>query len=94
MGAMTVGYTYYKRYLTLSPEIALKENPQNFAIERANIRKINLQMGKRQVDRNRHVDVYEPSKLEIEAGGAKYAFSVPNHFHEMASSVLSQAGLG
>lgn len=94
MGAMTLGYTYYKRYLSMSPEVALKENPQNFAVDRAKIRKIKLDLGKRQTDRNRHVDVYEPSRLEIETAGEKYVFSVPNHFHEMESTVLRQAGLG
>jgi hypothetical protein len=93
IGAATVGYTYYKRYLSMAPEAALKENAQNFAVGKESIQKIKLVLGKRQTDRNRHVDVYEPSKLEIESSGGKYSWTVPNNFHEMASTALRQAGL-
>jgi hypothetical protein len=93
IGAATVGYTYYKRYLSMSADAALKENAQNFAVGKESIQKIKLVLGKRQTDRNRHVDVYEPSKLEIESSGGKYSWTVPNNFHEMASTALRQAGL-
>ncbi len=93
IGAATIGYTYYKRYLTMAPDLALKENPQNFCLERGNLRRVKLELGKRQIDRSRNVDVYQPGKLEIESHSEKYTFSVPHNFHEMASRILRQAGL-
>ena len=99
MGAMTLGYNYYKHYLTMDPEVALRENSQNFAIDLSRIRKIKLEIGKKKVDPRRkegiinQADVYENSKLEIETVGEKYTFSVANHFHNMAQDVIRKSGL-
>ncbi|HSW58485.1 MAG TPA: zinc ribbon domain-containing protein [Dehalococcoidales bacterium] len=93
IGAATLGYSYYKRYLTMPPEEALKENSQNFSLEKGAIRKARLELGKRRLDQGRRVDIYEHSKLEIESSSQKYTFLIPNNFHNMASSVLKQAGL-
>jgi hypothetical protein len=93
VGAMTLGYNYYKHYLTIDPETALKQNPQNFSIDISRIRKIKLELGKKQVDKNRHVDVYENSKLEMETVGDKYTFSVANHFHNLAADTIRKSGL-
>ena len=93
MGAMTLGYNYYKHYLTMDPEAALKQNPQNFSIDISRIRKIKLEIGKKQVDKNRHVDVYENSKLEMETVGDKYTFAVANHFHNLAADTIRKSGL-
>jgi hypothetical protein len=93
VGAMTLGYNYYKHYLTMDPETALKQNPQNFALDISRIRKIKLELGKKQVDKNRHVDVYENSKLELETVGDKYTFAVANHFHNLAADTIRKSGL-
>jgi hypothetical protein len=93
LGAATLGYHYYKRYLNIPPDSALRENPQNFALERATIRKVKLEMGRRQVDKTRHIEQYEAGKLEIETTGSKHTFSIPHDFHNLAASALRQAGI-
>lgn len=93
MGAMTLGYNYYKRYLDMDPDKALKENPQNFTIDISNIKKIKLELGRRQRDRQQNRDVWEDSKLEIETAGEKHSFKVAHHFHDMAQDVLHRARL-
>jgi hypothetical protein len=99
IGAATVGYTYYKHYLSMSPDVALKENPQNFAIDLTRIRKIKLERGRKRSNPGQNkgiihaADVYEDGKLEIEATGEKYTFSVSDHFNGMAWSALQKAGL-
>jgi hypothetical protein len=49
LNAATVGYTFYKRYLTMPPDAALAETPQNFAVELSQIRKIKI-TGEKEVD--------------------------------------------
>jgi hypothetical protein len=93
LGAATVGYTFYKRYLDMAPEAALRENPQNFAIELGRIRKIKLEMGSHIRDKSRNIDRYEQSKLEIETTGDKYRFDVPHDFHGTAQDVIRKSGL-
>ncbi len=98
MGAMTLGYNYYKHYLTMDPEAALRENPQNFAIDISRIRKIKLEIGKKQAaPRNQGIihkaDVYENSKLEMETVGDKYTFAIANHFHNLAADTIRKSGL-
>jgi hypothetical protein len=92
-GAMTVGYTYYQRYLNMPPEAALKENQQNFSIDLSRVKKIKLEPGKHQRDKSRGLEVYENSRLEIETTGEKYSFNVPHNFHEMAQDVIRKSGL-
>jgi hypothetical protein len=93
IGAATLGYNYYKHYLIIEPEAALRENPQNFSIDISRVSKIKLELGKKQVDRSRHVDVYENSKLAIETVGDNYTFAVANHFHNMAGDIIRKSGL-
>ncbi len=93
MGAMTLGYNYYKHYQTKDPEAALMENPQNFAIDISRIRKIKLELGKRQIDHSRNIDTYDNSKLEIETVGDKFTFAVPHHFYNMAQDIIRKSGL-
>jgi hypothetical protein len=93
VGAATVGFTYYKKYLTMDPEAALKENPQNFAITRSNLRKVKLEMGSRYRDPKNKRETWDESKLEIETTGDKYSFKVPHQLHDQAQAALHQGGL-
>jgi hypothetical protein len=93
VGAAMVGYTYYKKYLSLDPEAALKENPQNFAIPRGNLRKVKLEIGSHHRDPKTKRETWDESKLEIETTGEKYSFKVPHQLHDQAQAVLHQGGL-
>ncbi len=82
----------------MDPEIALKQNPQNFSIDISRIRKIKLELGKKQsAPRNQGIihkaDVYENGKLELETVGDKYTFAVANHFHNLAADTIRKSGL-
>lgn len=91
--AATVGHTYYKKYLSLDPEAALKENPQNFVIPLTTIRKIKLEMGSRHRDPKTKRETWDDSKLEIETSGEKYSFKVSHQTHDQARDVLSSGRL-
>jgi hypothetical protein len=93
VGAMTIGYTFYKRYLTMDPEMALRENPQNYQLELNQIRGVRLQLGARRRDPQKKIYIQENSKLTVEALNMKYTFEVVNQFHDLASDVLSRARL-
>ncbi len=93
IGAMTVGYTYYQRYLTMDPEIALRENPQNFAIPRQNICKIKFEMGAHRRDPQTRRETWDESKLEIETISEKHSFKINHQLHDQAHAVLSKGGL-
>ena len=92
IGAATIGFTYYKKYLTLDPEAALRENPQNFALQRDSIRKVKLEMGSRHRDPKTRHETWDESKLEIETTAEKYSFRVPHQLHEQAQAVLNNGG--
>jgi hypothetical protein len=90
--AMTVGYTFYKRYFDMTPESALKETAGNFDIERSSLRKIKFVEGQYKRDQNRR-NYYDNSKLELETAGGKFSFTIPHDFHNAAYEVLHKAGL-
>jgi hypothetical protein len=92
-GAATVGYTYYKKYLSMDPEAALKENPQNFAVPRSNLRKVRLEIGSRHRDPKTKRETWDESKLEFETTGEKYSFKAPHQMHDQAQEVLRKGGL-
>ena len=104
--AATSGFDYYKKYLSMPPEAALKENPHNFAIEISRIRSVKLEAGRIHDesltrnsldfhDNNRMVThrVYDDSKLQIDVGGEKYSFDVPAKHHNIALDTIRKAGL-
>lgn len=98
VGAMTLGYNYYKHYLNMDPEVALRENPQNFVLDISRIRKVKLEMGRKQAaPRNQGIihkaDVYDNSKLEIETIGEKHVFAIAHHFHTLAADTIRKSGL-
>ncbi len=97
LGAATVGYTIHKRYFTMSPDDALKENPGNFAIALSGIRKIKIEPGK-EIKRGRdegiiHQHNYENGKFEIETTGGDYKFALPNSSYQAAQDAVRNAGL-
>jgi hypothetical protein len=93
VGVMTLGYTYYKKYLNLDPEIALKETPQNYQIDRGQISRLRFQEGRKRRDPQKKIDVYDNAKLEIETQGVKHSFEIVHHFQDMASDVLGRSRL-
>jgi hypothetical protein len=92
VGAATIGFTYYKKYLTMDPEAVLRENPQNFALQRSNIRKVKLEMGSRHRDPKTRHETWDESKLDIETTTEKYSFRVPHQLHDQAQAVLNNGG--
>ena len=102
LNAATVGYTFYKRYLTMPPDAALAENPQNFAVDLNRVRKVNIFAGKEiqdyfSIKANQNSVIkqhrYENGKLEIETVGEKYSFDLPGTSMEMALETMRKAGL-
>ncbi len=99
-GAMTAGYNIWKRYENMDPEEALHENPENFAINLNQIRKVKFDAGRTlykkgvvSVGFNVNRDSDEPAHLEIETASEKLKFDVATHFQEEARTALKQAGL-
>lgn len=99
-GAVTAGYNIWKRYQVMTPEQALSENPQNFAIAMNQIRKVKFDAGRMLIKKgvvtvgvnvNRRAD--ESAHLEIETIAEKFKFDVATHFQEEARTVLNHAGL-
>lgn len=102
LAAMTVGYTFYKRYLNMTPDAALKENPQNFAVDISQIRKVKIFAGREikdyhSIKANRgsliKLRQNEKGKLEIETMREKLSFDVPNTSMDTALDALDNAGL-
>jgi len=90
--AAIAGGNTHQRYLQMSPDNALRESPENFAIEIAHIRKIKVQkrregseLGANQKD--------EEGKLYIETVGEKLSFVLKNYHCNTALQLLKQAGL-
>jgi hypothetical protein len=99
-GAVTAGYNIWKRYETMTPEQALRENPQNFAIAMNQIRRVKFDAGRIlykkgvvTVGLNVNRDEDEPAHLEIETSAEKFKFDITTHFQEEAHTALKQAGL-
>jgi hypothetical protein len=76
-----------QRYLNKPPEEALKENPQNFAIDRSSIKKIKLAAGFIGVGGQ---DAAE-GKLEIQSMGEKLSFIVKQNDYSTAREVFKRA---
>jgi hypothetical protein len=100
--AATVGLNFYKRYLEMTPDAALAESPQNFAVDRANIRKVKVAEGKEiqtyasmkanqgSIIKNHQ---YDQGKLEIETAGVNYTLDLPASSMDMTVETLRRAGL-
>jgi hypothetical protein len=90
--AMTIGYTYYKKYSDVPPDTVLNETPGNFSIDLNKIKKMRLSEGRR-IRGQDHREYYENSRLDFETPGAKYSLSLPRNFHDAASDILHKTGL-
>jgi hypothetical protein len=102
LNAATVGYTFYKRYLTMPPDAALAETPQNFAVELSQIRKIKI-TGEKEVDdyftmkanQNSILQThqYREGTISIETTAGNYTFNVPSGSMNMALETVKKTGL-
>jgi len=102
LNAATVDYTFYKRYLTMPPDAALAENPQNFAAELSQVRKIKIS-GEKEVDNyftmkaNQNSILkqhqYQEGTISIETAGGNYNFNLPSSSMNMALETVKKTGL-
>ena len=102
INAATVGYTFYKRYLTMPPDAALAENPQNFAVELSQVRKIKI-TGEKEIENYFTMEAnqnsileqhrYQPGTISIETAGSNYNFSLPSSSMNMALEIVKKTGL-
>ena len=102
INAANTGYTFYKRYLTMPPYAALSENPQNFAVELSQIRKIKITGGK-EVDNyftmkaNQNSILkqhqYQEGTISIETAGGNYKFNLPSNSMNMALETVKKTGV-
>ena len=102
LNAATVGYDFYKRYLTMPPDTALAENPQNFAVELSRIRKVQITGGKEvddyftmKANQNSILQQhqYQEGTISIETVGGNFIFNLPASSMGMALETLRKAGL-
>jgi hypothetical protein len=98
----TIGYTFYKRYLNMTPDAALAENPQNFAVDLSQIKKVKIDAGKEitnyytiEANRDKIFEQYqyEKDKLEIQTIKEKYDFELPGSSLGKAMDAIEKAGL-
>ena len=102
LNAANAGYNFYKRYLTMLPDAALAENPQNFAVELSQVRNIKIS-GEKEVDdyftmkanQNRILQThqYREGTILIETAGGNYNFNLPASSMNMALETVKKTGL-
>jgi hypothetical protein len=98
--SMTIGANFHKRYLGISPDIALSENPGNFFIDRSQVKWIKAGLGAlRHHDHHSgatftfgHAD-REDGKVEIELQKGHFTFGLSASHYEEARTTLRQAGI-
>ena len=102
INAATIGYTFYRRYLTMPPDAALAENPQNFAVELSQVRKIKI-TGEKEVDNYFTMEAnqnsifehhqYQEGTISIQTAGGNYNFNLPSSSMKMALETVKKTGL-
>jgi hypothetical protein len=102
INAATIGYTFYRRYLTMPPDAALAENPQNFAVELSQVRKIKI-TGEKEVDNYFTMEAnqnsifehhqYQEGTISIQTAGGNYNFNLPSSSMKMALDTVKKTGL-
>ena len=102
INAATIGYTFYKRYLTMLPDAALAENTQNFAVELSQVRKIKI-TGEKEVDNYFTMEAnqnsifehhqYQEGTISIQTAGGNYNFNLPSSSMKMALDTVKKTGL-
>ncbi len=93
IGGFTAYADYYKRYEDMSPEAALKENPQNFFIDLSGIRRVRVREGSPIGEPRGLATKYTDSFLEIDTVGEKYRFVLQHTFISTARDVAHRVGL-
>lgn len=80
---MNVSATAAEPYRTMAPDIALAENPTNFAIDRADVRKVKFKLGPGDTG---------TEMMIIKAGSGTYKFNVGSM--RRVKEALARAGIG
>ncbi|MFA5760967.1 MAG: zinc ribbon domain-containing protein [Dehalococcoidales bacterium] len=103
--AMGSGYTLWQRYLQVPPDVALQENPANFAIYMNQIRKVKFKPDKVLFKKGSFSVGFNSSfggsdddekttrPLEIETMSGKYKFEINDAYQQQAAESLRKVGL-
>lgn len=103
--AMGVGYTLWQRYLQVPPDVALQENPANFAIYMNQIRRVKFKpdtvlfqkgafsVGFKGGFGGGDDDDKTTRPLEIETMSGKYKFEINDMHQQQVAETLRKAGL-
>jgi hypothetical protein len=103
--AMGAGYTVWQRYLQVPPDVALQENPANFAIYMNQIRKVKFKpdtvlfskgafsVGFKGGFGGGDDDDKNTKPLEIETMSGKYKFEINDAHQQQVAETLRKAGL-
>ncbi len=103
--AMGSGYTLWQRYLQVPPDVALQENPANFAIYMNQIRKVKFKPDKVLFKKGAfsvgfnsgfggsNDDEKTTRPLEIETMSGKYKFEINDAYQQQAAESLRKVGL-
>ena len=86
----------------MPPDAALAENPQNFAVELSQVRKIKI-TGEKEIENYFTMEAnqnsileqhrYQPGTISIETAGSNYNFSLPSSSMNMALEIVKKTGL-
>jgi hypothetical protein len=103
--AMGSGYTLWQRYLQMPPELALQENPENFAIYMNQIHRVKYKPDKVLFNKGAFSvglkmgvgvdddDDKNTRPLEIETVAGKYKFEINDMNQQQTAEILKKAGL-
>jgi hypothetical protein len=103
--AMGSGYTLWQRYLQVPPDVALQENPANFAIYMNQIRKVKFKADKVLFNKGAFSvgfkagfgggddDDKTTRPLEIETMSGNYKFEINDMHQQQVAETLRKAGL-
>jgi len=91
-GALTAGGNYYKKYADMAPEEALKENPQNFAVNFNSITGLRIIEGHSHVVTKGKPPVYDESYIEIDTPSGQHKFTLDRDAIKSAREITRKAG--
>lgn len=77
----TSGFSFHKRYLEMTPEAILAEQPENYALEATQIEKFKTKMG--------DIEYNTPNKLILFSSRGKESFDIQSNISE-AKKLLNQ----
>jgi hypothetical protein len=103
--AMGAGYTLWQRYLQVPPDVALQENPGNFAIYMNQIRRVKYKADKVLFSKGAFSvgfkggfgggdddDDKNTKPLEIETMSGNYKFEINDMYQQQVAETLRKAG--